>query len=172
MSKNIFDYSCLTFMPQIYEVVRPLVSLLSLECTLLQNMEAMMALTNLAGISDRLRLATRGKSLLRLQLCLILWAPSFEGVMCLFRRILWIQPSFERNLEDTTSVSLLALRFPETIDNLLTWGAFAGRFLLQRLPSYLTFCPLQEVVRVRPCPSRMRPMKWGPAYLSIAHNEA
>ncbi|KAM9854994.1 protein unc-45 homolog A [Aulostomus maculatus] len=41
---------------RIYEVVRPLVSLLSLECTLLQNYEALMALTNLAGISDRLRL--------------------------------------------------------------------------------------------------------------------
>uniref|UniRef100_A0A8D3CKT8 Unc-45 myosin chaperone A n=1 Tax=Scophthalmus maximus TaxID=52904 RepID=A0A8D3CKT8_SCOMX len=40
---------------RIYEVVRPLVSLLSLECTLLQNFEALMALTNLAGISDRLR---------------------------------------------------------------------------------------------------------------------
>lgn len=47
-------------------MVRPLVSLLSLECTLLQNFEALMALTNLAGISDRLRLATRGKSLLRI----------------------------------------------------------------------------------------------------------
>lgn len=50
------------FSPQIYEVVRPLVSLLSLNCTLLQNFEALMALTNLAGISERLRLATRGKS--------------------------------------------------------------------------------------------------------------
>uniref|UniRef100_A0A7N6AC26 UNC-45/Cro1/She4 central domain-containing protein n=1 Tax=Anabas testudineus TaxID=64144 RepID=A0A7N6AC26_ANATE len=40
---------------RIYEVVRPLVSLLSLECSLLQNFEALMALTNLAGISDRLR---------------------------------------------------------------------------------------------------------------------
>uniref|UniRef100_A0A665VEY4 UNC-45/Cro1/She4 central domain-containing protein n=1 Tax=Echeneis naucrates TaxID=173247 RepID=A0A665VEY4_ECHNA len=40
---------------RIYEVVRPLVSLLSLECTLLQNFEALMALTNLAGISERLR---------------------------------------------------------------------------------------------------------------------
>lgn len=52
------------FSCQIYEMVRPLVSLLSLECTLLQNFEALMALTNLAGISERLRLATRGKSLL------------------------------------------------------------------------------------------------------------
>lgn len=43
-------------------MVRPLVSLLNLECTLLQNFEALMALTNLAGISDRLRLATRGRS--------------------------------------------------------------------------------------------------------------
>ncbi|KAM4618146.1 protein unc-45 homolog A [Polymixia lowei] len=40
---------------RIYEVIRPLVSLLSLECTLLQNFEALMALTNLAGISERLR---------------------------------------------------------------------------------------------------------------------
>ncbi|CAL8291537.1 unnamed protein product [Boreogadus saida] len=40
---------------RIYEVVRPLISLLSLECTLLQNFEALMALTNLAGISERLR---------------------------------------------------------------------------------------------------------------------
>ncbi|XP_067091141.1 protein unc-45 homolog A [Osmerus mordax] len=40
---------------RIYEVVRPLVSLLCLECTLLQNFEALMALTNLAGISERLR---------------------------------------------------------------------------------------------------------------------
>uniref|UniRef100_A0A668AW86 Unc-45 myosin chaperone A n=1 Tax=Myripristis murdjan TaxID=586833 RepID=A0A668AW86_9TELE len=40
---------------RIYEVVRPLVSLLSLECTLLQNFESLMALTNLAGISERLR---------------------------------------------------------------------------------------------------------------------
>ena len=44
---------------QIYEVVRPLVSLLCLECTLLQNFEALMALTNLAGISERLRSAPR-----------------------------------------------------------------------------------------------------------------
>lgn len=55
-----------SFYCQIYETVRPLVSLLSLECTLLQNFEALMALTNLAGISERLRLATRGKSFLRL----------------------------------------------------------------------------------------------------------
>uniref|UniRef100_A0A3P8W5A8 Unc-45 myosin chaperone A n=1 Tax=Cynoglossus semilaevis TaxID=244447 RepID=A0A3P8W5A8_CYNSE len=40
---------------RVYEVVRPLISLLSLECTLLQNFEALMALTNLAGISERLR---------------------------------------------------------------------------------------------------------------------
>ncbi|KAJ8003005.1 hypothetical protein DPEC_G00164870 [Dallia pectoralis] len=40
---------------RIYEVVRPLVSLLTLDCTLLQNFEALMALTNLAGISERLR---------------------------------------------------------------------------------------------------------------------
>lgn len=53
------------FAMQIYETVRPLVSLLSLECTLLQNFEALMALTNLAGISERLRLATRGRHLQR-----------------------------------------------------------------------------------------------------------
>uniref|UniRef100_G3PCA5 Unc-45 myosin chaperone A n=1 Tax=Gasterosteus aculeatus aculeatus TaxID=481459 RepID=G3PCA5_GASAC len=35
--------------------IGPLVSILSLECTLLQNFEALMALTNLAGISERLR---------------------------------------------------------------------------------------------------------------------
>ena len=40
---------------QIYEVVRPLVSLLHLYCSGLQNFEALMALTNLAGISERLR---------------------------------------------------------------------------------------------------------------------
>ncbi|MBN3314104.1 UN45A protein, partial [Atractosteus spatula] len=40
---------------RIYEVVRPLVSLLALDRTLLQNFEALMALTNLAGISERLR---------------------------------------------------------------------------------------------------------------------
>lgn len=38
-------------------MVRPLVSLLALDCTMLQNFEALMALTNLAGISERLRLA-------------------------------------------------------------------------------------------------------------------
>ncbi|MBN3308929.1 UN45A protein, partial [Amia calva] len=40
---------------RIYEVIRPLVSLLALDRTLLQNFEALMALTNLAGISERLR---------------------------------------------------------------------------------------------------------------------
>ncbi|XP_038857327.1 protein unc-45 homolog A-like isoform X2 [Salvelinus namaycush] len=40
---------------KIYEVVRPLVSLLTLDCSLLQNFESLMALTNLAGISERLR---------------------------------------------------------------------------------------------------------------------
>uniref|UniRef100_A0A673MMY1 UNC-45/Cro1/She4 central domain-containing protein n=1 Tax=Sinocyclocheilus rhinocerous TaxID=307959 RepID=A0A673MMY1_9TELE len=40
---------------RVYEVVRPLVSLLALDCTMLQNFEALMALTNLAGISERLR---------------------------------------------------------------------------------------------------------------------
>ncbi|XP_066524105.1 protein unc-45 homolog A [Hoplias malabaricus] len=40
---------------RVYEVVRPLVSLMALDCTLLQNFEALMALTNLAGINDRLR---------------------------------------------------------------------------------------------------------------------
>lgn len=42
-------------LPQIYEVVRPLVSLLHLNCSGLQNFEALMALTNLAGMSERLR---------------------------------------------------------------------------------------------------------------------
>lgn len=41
--------------PQIYEVVRPLVSLLHLQRTGLENFEGLMALTNLAGISERLR---------------------------------------------------------------------------------------------------------------------
>ena len=41
--------------PQIYEVVRPLVSLLHLQRTGLENFEGLMALTNLAGISGRLR---------------------------------------------------------------------------------------------------------------------
>ncbi|XP_036271440.1 protein unc-45 homolog A isoform X2 [Pipistrellus kuhlii] len=40
---------------RVYEVVRPLVSLLHLNCSGLQNFEALMALTNLAGISERLR---------------------------------------------------------------------------------------------------------------------
>ncbi|XP_049639245.1 protein unc-45 homolog A [Suncus etruscus] len=40
---------------RIYEVVRPLVSLLHLNCSGLQNFEALLALTNLAGISERLR---------------------------------------------------------------------------------------------------------------------
>ncbi|KAG9489197.1 protein unc-45 homolog A isoform X2 [Eleutherodactylus coqui] len=40
---------------RIYEVIRPLVSLLHLTCTGLQNFESLMALTNLAGISERLR---------------------------------------------------------------------------------------------------------------------
>ncbi|XP_063781924.1 protein unc-45 homolog A [Pseudophryne corroboree] len=40
---------------RIYEVVRPMVSLLHLNRTALQNFEALMALTNLAGISERLR---------------------------------------------------------------------------------------------------------------------
>lgn len=42
---------------QVYEVVRPLISLLALDCTMLQNFEALMALTNLAGFSERLRSA-------------------------------------------------------------------------------------------------------------------
>ncbi|XP_056137554.1 protein unc-45 homolog A [Lampris incognitus] len=40
---------------RIYEVVRPLASLLSMDCSYLQNFEALMALTNLGGISERLR---------------------------------------------------------------------------------------------------------------------
>lgn len=62
----VFFFVVVFVFGQIYEVVRPLASLLSLECTLLQNFEALMALTNLAGINDRLRLATRGKPLPRI----------------------------------------------------------------------------------------------------------
>ncbi|XP_078286146.1 protein unc-45 homolog A-like [Rhinoraja longicauda] len=40
---------------RVYEVIRPLVGLLHLERTGLQNFESLMALTNLAGISERLR---------------------------------------------------------------------------------------------------------------------
>ncbi|XP_056428005.1 protein unc-45 homolog A isoform X2 [Hyla sarda] len=40
---------------RIYEVIRPLVSLLHLNCTGLQNFESLMALTNLAGLSESLR---------------------------------------------------------------------------------------------------------------------
>ncbi|ETE68417.1 Protein unc-45-like A, partial [Ophiophagus hannah] len=43
------------FLPQVYEVVRPLVSLLHLTRSGLQNFEGLMALTNLAGTSERLR---------------------------------------------------------------------------------------------------------------------
>lgn len=68
MNTFFFFLTFLYFCCQIYETVRPLVSLLSLECTLLQNFEALMALTNLAGISERLRLATRGKSSPRIQI--------------------------------------------------------------------------------------------------------
>lgn len=46
---------CAPVSPQIYEVVRPLVSLLHLQRTGLENFEGLMALTNLAGISERLR---------------------------------------------------------------------------------------------------------------------
>ena len=38
-----------------YEVVRPLVSLLNIERSGLQNFEALLALTNLASISDSVR---------------------------------------------------------------------------------------------------------------------
>ncbi|XP_069758538.1 protein unc-45 homolog A-like [Narcine bancroftii] len=40
---------------RVYEVIRPLVSLLHLDRTGLQNFESLMALTNLAGIGERLR---------------------------------------------------------------------------------------------------------------------
>lgn len=40
---------------QVYEVVRPLVGLLHLKRTALENFEGLMALTNLAGTSERLR---------------------------------------------------------------------------------------------------------------------
>lgn len=42
-------------MMQIYEVVRPLVSLLNTERDGMQNFEALMSLTNLSGFSDKLR---------------------------------------------------------------------------------------------------------------------
>lgn len=51
-----------TCIPQVYEVVRPLVSLLHLHCSGLQNFEALMALTNLAGISERLRSVPLGRA--------------------------------------------------------------------------------------------------------------
>lgn len=41
---------------QVYEVVRPLVSLLNTEKDGMQNYEALLGLTNLAGKSDKLRL--------------------------------------------------------------------------------------------------------------------
>ncbi|XP_048646189.1 protein unc-45 homolog A isoform X2 [Marmota marmota marmota] len=47
---------------RIYEVVRPLVSLLHLNCSGLQNFEALMALTNLAGISERLRPSQKARN--------------------------------------------------------------------------------------------------------------
>lgn len=74
------------FWGQIYEVVRPLTSLLRLECTLLQNFEALMALTNLAGINDRLRFATRGESLLKVFIQNSLF--SFQNIT--FRILLFI----------------------------------------------------------------------------------
>lgn len=43
--------------PQVYEVVRPLVSLLDTQRDGLQNYEALLGLTNLSGRSDKLRYA-------------------------------------------------------------------------------------------------------------------
>ena len=43
------------FSVQVYEVVRPLLSLLHLDRSALQNFEALMALTNLASLSESLR---------------------------------------------------------------------------------------------------------------------
>lgn len=40
---------------QVYEVVRPLVSLLNTERDGMQNFEALMGLTNLSGFNDKLR---------------------------------------------------------------------------------------------------------------------
>lgn len=54
---SIRNYMRMYVFVQVYEVVRPLVSLLALDCTMLQNFEALMALTNLAGFSERLRSA-------------------------------------------------------------------------------------------------------------------
>jgi len=45
--------------PQVYEVVRPLVSLLDTQRDGLQNYEALLGLTNLSGRSDKLRYAGR-----------------------------------------------------------------------------------------------------------------
>lgn len=42
-------------LPQVYEVVRPLVRLLDTERDGLQNYEALLGLTNLSGRSDKLR---------------------------------------------------------------------------------------------------------------------
>lgn len=42
-------------LPQVYEVVRPLVKLLDTERDGLQNYEALLGLTNLSGRSDKLR---------------------------------------------------------------------------------------------------------------------
>lgn len=44
-----------TPLPQVYEVVRPLVRLLDTERDGLQNYEALLGLTNLSGRSDKLR---------------------------------------------------------------------------------------------------------------------
>lgn len=40
---------------RIYEVIRPLVNLLSVDCNALENFEALMALCNIAGVSDNVR---------------------------------------------------------------------------------------------------------------------
>ncbi|CAB0034017.1 unnamed protein product [Trichogramma brassicae] len=40
---------------RIYEVIRPLINLLSVECSALENFESMMALCNLAGVNDLVR---------------------------------------------------------------------------------------------------------------------
>lgn len=83
--------------------MRPIVNLLSLECSLLQNFEALMALTNLAGLSERLRLATRGNSSLRIQVenmtelcrwCFYMCTPTFPLCSVIPARLRLLECSF------------------------------------------------------------------------------
>ena len=49
------ELTCCVSYLQMYEVVRPLITLLDVERTGLQNFESLMALTNLSSISDSVR---------------------------------------------------------------------------------------------------------------------